>query len=178
MPKVPLTRKNVSYLREKIAEVGGLPILVSNRDAQSTAMRVDTFDGFLSLVDYAQALSNRLSIQPYVDVKHYGRLVFLGDQIISSTEYLSAQADAYPYRNVDLVVARDYGQAVSEMAVNAAQSHGLACAAVNTLIDTKGSAFVEDVIFPFNYRADQDVTGVNIGERMLDQLLFLHSKTH
>lgn len=91
---------------------------------------------------------------------------------------MSAQADAYPYRNVDLVVARDYGQAVSEMAVNAAQSHGLACAAVNILIDTKGSAFVEDVIFPFNYRADQDVTGVNIGERMLDQLLFLHSKTH
>ena len=84
MPKVPLTRKNISYLREKIDEVGGLPILVSNRDTPSTAMRVDTFDGFLSLVDYAQALSNRLSIQPYVDVKHYGRLVVLGDQIISS----------------------------------------------------------------------------------------------
>ena len=178
VPKVPLTRKNVSYLREKIDDVGGLPILVSNRDAQQTALRVDTFDGFLSLVDYAQALSNRLSIQPFINVKHFGRMVVLGEKIISSTEYLAADSDTYAFRKFDLVVARDYGQAASDLAVRAAQNHGLACAAVNVLIDVEGAAFVEDVIFPFNYRADQDVTGVNIGERMLDHLLMLHGKTH
>jgi hypothetical protein len=151
---------------------------VSNRDAKQTALRVDTFDGFISLVDYARALKNRLSIQPFIDVKHFGRMVVLGDQVISSTEYLTADADTYAFRKFELVVAREYGQAVCDLAVRAAQSHGLACAAVNVLIDMEGAAFVEDVIFPFNYRADQDVTGVNIGERMLDHLLMLHAQSH
>ena len=178
VPKAPLTRKNVAYLREQIDEVGGLPIMVSNRDAQHSALRVDTFDGLLSLLDYARALSNRLSIQPFIQVKHFGRMVVLGDQVVSSTEYLAADADAYAFRQYDLVVGRDYGREVADFAVKAAQSQGLACAAVNVLIDADEKVFVEDVIFPFNYRADQDVTGVNVGERMLDHLLMLHAQAH
>lgn len=177
--KVPVTRKTPEYLQERIEEVGGFPVVVIPGGAKnSSIVRVDSFETFISLVDYLRALRQKLLIQPFVDVKHYGRLVVLGDGVISSTEYLSTNADGYPFQNYDAVLPRQYGEAVQSLAVSAARSHELECAAVNVLMDGSGAAFVEDVIFPFNFRVDQDATGVNIAERMLRHLLDRYADTH
>ena len=60
---------------------------------------------------------------------------------------------------------------VERLAVAAAQSHRLHCAAVKIIIGRDGDCFVEDTLFPFYFYRDEHVTGINVTEQMLDFLL-------
>ena len=179
VPKVPIRRKAIGYVETQLAAAGGLPVQAHSTDAEhGSGVRVESFHTFISLVDYVLALRKRLTIQPLIDVKHYARLVVIGDEVVSSVEYLSRDKEAYSFRHRDVMMPREFPLPVRQLAVAAAQSHKLSCAAVNILISRTEEAFVEEAVFPFHFGPDQDVTGVNIAERMLDHLLAECAQTH
>ena len=176
--KVPVVRKEIGYVQAQLEEAGGFPLLVRSRDGDRTSfVRADSTETFLSLADYVLALGKRLSIQPWVDAKHYARLVVLGGEVISSIEYLSKDPNAYAFKDFDAVVPWECGPEVESLAVRAARWHKLECAAVNIVIDAGGGALIENVVFPFDFRRDQNVTGVNVADRMLAYLLGRYAET-
>ncbi len=170
--KAAVTRKEINYLKGRLEEVGRLPLLMKSWDSRKTDFaRADSLQTYISLADYVLALGKNLTIQPFVEVKHYARLVVLGDQVVSSIEYVSRDPANYSYQRFDVVIPRDFPEEVQRLAVSAAKSHNLECAAVNVLIGGDDARYVEDVIFPFFFYRDEHISGVNITERMLDHLL-------
>ena len=170
--KTAVERKDIDHLKSRVEELGDPPLLLKSWDSRGADLaRADTFQSFVSLVDYIFALGRNLAVQPFIEVEHYARLVVLGDEVVSSIEYLSADPTAYAFDDFDMAIPRRYPEEVERLAVAAAQSHRLHCAAVKIIIDRDGACFVEDTLFPFYFYRDEHVTGINVTERMLDFLL-------
>lgn len=179
IPKVPVVRRQTAHLKEQLDVIGRFPLLVKSWDAKTTAYaRADSFHTYISLTDYLLALGKNITIQPFVDVGHFGRVVVLGDEVVSSIEYLSRDPDGYAYDRFDVVVAWDCPPEARELAVAAAKSQHLDFAAVNLLVDQDGQAWIEEVLFPFFFRRDEHIAGANVTERMLDFLLAKCAEKH
>jgi glutathione synthase/RimK-type ligase-like ATP-grasp enzyme len=172
IPKVPVTHREINYLKSRLEEAGRLPLLIKSWDSNKTDFaRADSLQTYISLADYLLALGKSLTIQPFVDVKHYARMVVLGDEVVSSIEYVSRDPLNYGYQRFDVVFPREFPEEVRWLAVTAAKSHQLECAAVNVLVGRDNTCFVEEVLHPFFFYRDEHVSGVNLTERMLDHLL-------
>ena len=179
IPKVPVTHKEIIYLKGRLEEAGRLPLLMKSWDSQKTDFaRADSLQTYISLADYILALGKNLTIQPFVDVGHYARLVVIGDQVVSSIEYVSQDPLNYSYQHFDVVVPRDFPEEIQWLAVTAAKSLELECAAVNILVGRDNACFIEDVVHPFFFFRDEHISGVNITERMLDHLLARCAEKH
>lgn len=174
--KVSLTRRAIGDLQERLAEAGGVPVLVRARKGERTSfVRADSSETFLSVVDYAFGLGNRVSIQPLLDVRNFLRLVVLDGNVLTAIEYLSRDAAAWAFSDFDAVLRHEATPDVAALAVRAAESHQLQCAAVNIVVTRDGDALVEDVLFPFDFRREHGVTGIDVAGRMLDALLARHA---
>ena len=179
VPKVMIVRREIGHVLGCVEEAGGFPALVASRDGDKTSfVRVGSSETYLGLVDYVLALGKRASVQPALDIRRFGRMVVLGDEVLSSIEYLSRDPEAYAFRDFDTAIPAEFPEAAGRLAVAAVHSHQLTCAAVNVVINADGEALVEDVVFPFDFRREQNVTGIDVGGRMLDALLARHAEAH
>jgi len=179
VPKATLREKSIKYLKDQQADVGAFPLLLrSTGGGAITFAQVDTFEGLISLTDYVLALKKTVTLQPILKIAHFVRLVVLEGEVISGIEYLSKAEECYCFSDFDIVLPWSAPDDIKDLACKAASLHQLDCTAVNIVIDTDGTAMIEDLTYPFNFYREEHVTGVNVAEKMLNRLLARCAENH
>lgn len=174
------TPKTITYLpKSKIAleecveEIGGFPVCVKMLGGShgTGVMRIDGFQGLISVSDYLRASGRPVVMKEYCDVVSTARLIVLGDKVIDSIEYTAPKGDFRSNEGAKPNVApKSFNQEVNDTAVSAVKALGLEFGGVDIMV-TKDGPKVAEVNSPCFFPRCQLLTGTDIAGQMVEYLM-------
>lgn len=135
--------------------LGGFPIVL--KAASSTrgigTIRVDSWQGLISLADYLTTTRQWFILREYVDSLFGARLMVLGGRVIASVKFYPQESD---FRNAPVSDRTKYedfdaGQVEADLAVRATELANLDMGGVDILYGRDGVARLLEVNFPTGF---------------------------
>lgn len=163
-----------ALLRALVGRLGGLPIVmkVLGRAGGIGVMRIDSWAGVFSLVDFVLAEGKQPVLCRYVADAVHWRLIVVGDRVVAAYRN---RVEADDFRTSASVDPSDYMVSVRpEMAAAAMgavrvlrREHG----GVDLLEDGSGAVFVLEANFPCYFATAQLTAGIDVAGAMVDHLI-------
>ena len=161
-------------LEQAVEKLGGLPIILKVMGGSHGigVMRADSFMSLKSLVDFVSKMDNQplAILRKYLADYEHARLIVVGDRVIDSVEYVKPSNDFRTNAHKTIIVnAKQYGEAIDSIAINAVESLGLEFGGVDILI-TPEQPYIAEVNCPCFFPRCQMATGVDTAGILLDWL--------
>jgi D-alanine-D-alanine ligase-like ATP-grasp enzyme len=170
--RVSVIKDTKDYFNSLIEEIEKFPVILKITDeGRFHYIKAEGKKSLLSLLDYMRALKKKVFIQPFISIKHFAKLLVLGDQVIGSLEVVPREKTVYWIGKNYFVIPKVFDETIVKEAVRAMQSLKLEFASVEILIDQEDRHYVNDVYFPPNFYDFIVQNNVNAAELIIQHLL-------
>ncbi|MBT3220072.1 MAG: hypothetical protein HN348_13360, partial [Proteobacteria bacterium] len=164
-------------IEEKAAEVGGFPVVIKvphkvGGNGQGV-VKIESAESLRSMVDLLLPQKAKfLRLSAYIPHRRGGRLIVLGNEVISAYEVLKHPLDFRTNRESEnphryLV---DYPDSILQMAIEATHACGFDFGGVDIIFDEEGRPYLTEVNYPTYYYYAEKITGVPVSRLMIEYL--------
>ncbi|MEX0918157.1 MAG: hypothetical protein WDZ93_03300 [Candidatus Paceibacterota bacterium] len=176
VPTFPFLPESNKELRDAVGQLGGFPLIVkvTGGTLGVGVIRVDTFSGLISLTDYLRGTGVDAYLRQYIEHEYYVRVVVVGDHVVASHQTYALSGEFRTNVGDSTLQRREAYELPDELkqrAVEAVSSLHLEFAGVDILFDQHGTPFITEVNSPFDFVCTQEVTGIDIAEKLVSHLL-------
>lgn len=161
------------HLAEKVEAVGGFPIVIKAPQKRGGngigIIKVDALDTLVSLAPLLLDGESSFRIMRYIDHRRGGRLIVVGDHVVSSHEVARHHLDFRTNRE-DRNPSRkrfDYPESVNQIAVRATHANGYTFGGVDIMFSEAGEPFLTEVNFPCFFATTEQTTGFPVAKTMI-----------
>jgi glutathione synthase/RimK-type ligase-like ATP-grasp enzyme len=151
-----------TLLRRYVEYVGGFPIIIKRVGGSRGigTIKVDGWNGLLSLADYLSSTVDRFIIREFIQAEFGARAIVLGDQVIKMSKFLFQENDfrnAAVLSNVryDTLSAQHRTESVP-LCVRALEVANLEFGGVDLLFDAEGHPYLLEVNYPTGFQSFLD----------------------
>jgi len=163
-------------LQKCVDELGPFPIIVKVMGGSLGVgvMRLDSIKSLRSVLDYLRTTGARVLLRKYIPHDYYVRAIVVGDKVVGAHaaytmdgEFRTNAGDDKGQKRRAVILPDD----IQKMLVEAVNVLGIETGGVDLLYDKDGKAYIAEVNFPNNFTVTQKVTGIEVGEAMLQHLM-------
>jgi glutathione synthase/RimK-type ligase-like ATP-grasp enzyme len=167
-PDRRLLRKYVDYLE-------GFPLIIKNQRSTRGigTIKVESWQSLISIIDYLMTTNEEFILRQFINNPGTARLIVLGDKVIASV-FRENQFEDFRVSSGEKSIVdypKEYNERVNNLAIQATHLANLETAGVDIVFDEAQNPYLLEINFPHNFVRPQQVTGVNIAEKMLLYLL-------
>lgn len=178
LPVIKSVSGNVSnkkILEGYVEYLGGFPLIVKVMGGSHGVgvIKVDSFEGLISLLDFLNKQEVRILLRQFIEHKKQGRLIVLGDKVLASHVNF-ATLDFRSNRGKNSQRMREatvFSQKVQDIAVQAVKSIGYEFGGVDILFDEQENPYIAEVNTPCFFPTTQKLTQVDIAGAIIDYLI-------
>lgn len=168
-------QKTPQDIDSHVESLGGFPIILK-RTGLSHGLGVQLVDSshdlLIILNENRDANLMNFALRKYLSNYEHARLIVLGDKVVDSVRYEIPADDFRTNAHQDItVVAKDYAENVTSIAVNATIASGVEFGGADVLIDLDtNTPYLAEMNFPCNFARAQMVTNKDIAGMIIDHL--------
>jgi hypothetical protein len=170
----PLASSDRDLLRGHVRALGGFPIIVKIPGGSGGigTIRVDTFGGLFSLVDYLFDRGTTPLLCTFVDRAVHWRLIVIGRRVAAAYRNVQADDDFRTYASEESMDFTDAPPvAATDVAIRAVHALRLEFGGVDVLEHPSGRVYLLEANFPCFFAHPQEVAGIDVAGMMIEHLM-------
>lgn len=166
---------NRELLRKYVEYLEGFPIIikVTGGTRGVGTLKIESWQSLISTIDYLITTNGKFILRQFINNSGTARLIVLGDKVIASV-FRENQFEDFRVSSGEKPIVdypKEYGEEIYNLAIQATHLANLDTAGVDIVFDKEQNPYLLEINFPHNFVRPQQITDINIAEKMLIHLI-------